>query len=59
MWNYAGIPVRDLFFAFEKYSDGFHDYSQAELAVFNNTGQCVYFVTLVIFAVGQPSLHSK
>ena len=48
MWNYAGIPVRDLFFAFEKYSDGFHGYSQAELTVFNNAGQCVYFVTLVI-----------
>ena len=48
MWKHAGIPVRDLFFAVEKYSDGFHDYSQAELTVFNNAGQCIYFVTLVI-----------
>jgi sodium/potassium-transporting ATPase subunit alpha len=52
MWKHAGIPVRDLFFAFEKYSDGFHGYTQDELTHFNNTGQCVYFVTLVILQWG-------
>jgi len=52
MWKYAGIPVKDLFFAFEKYSDGFFGYTQAELTHFNNTGQCIYFVTLVILQWG-------
>ncbi|ANB11344.1 Ca(2+)/Mn(2+)-transporting P-type ATPase PMR1 [Sugiyamaella lignohabitans] len=52
MWKYAHIPMRDLFFAFEKYSEGFHGYTQAELVAFNNTGQCVYFVTLVILQWG-------
>jgi sodium/potassium-transporting ATPase subunit alpha len=52
MWKHAGIPARDLFFAFEKYTDGFHGYTQDELINFNNTGQCVYFVTLVILQWG-------
>ena len=52
MWKYAGIPVRDLFWAFEKYSDGFYGHTQAELTNFNNVGQCVYFVTLVILQWG-------
>ncbi|KAJ4288867.1 hypothetical protein N0V88_007197 [Collariella sp. IMI 366227] len=52
MWKYAGIPIKDLFFAFEKYSDGFYGYTAEELAHFNITGQCVYFVTLVILQWG-------
>ncbi|KAF8231370.1 calcium ATPase [Tricholoma matsutake] len=52
MWKRAGIPAKALFFAFEKYSDGFYGHTQAELTVFNNTGQCVYFVTLVILQWG-------
>ena len=52
MWKQAGIPVQDLFFAFEKYTAGFHGYTQGELTHFNNTGQCVYFVTLVILQWG-------
>ncbi|KAL2132267.1 hypothetical protein VTI74DRAFT_4007 [Chaetomium olivicolor] len=52
MWKYAGIPVKDLFFAFENYSEGFYGYSADELAHFNTTGQCVYFVTLVILQWG-------
>lgn len=51
-WRYARIPVGDLFFAFEKYTDGFHGYAQAELTAFNTTGQSVYFVTLVILQWG-------
>ncbi|KAK6359982.1 hypothetical protein TWF696_001103 [Orbilia brochopaga] len=52
MWRHARIPARDLFFAFEKYQDGFHGYTQEQLTNFNVTGQCVYFVTLVILQWG-------
>lgn len=48
MWRYAGIPASSLFGAFENYGDGFYGYSQDDLNNFLNTGQCVYFVTLVI-----------
>ncbi|KAL7932569.1 hypothetical protein V8C35DRAFT_307459 [Trichoderma chlorosporum] len=52
MWRKAGIPVSQLFFLFEGYSEGFHGYTQDELNQFNYTGQCVYFVTLVILQWG-------
>ena len=52
MWKYAHIPIGDLFFAFEKYTDGYFGHTQAELTNFNNTGQCVYFVTVVILQWG-------
>ncbi|KAG6816182.1 hypothetical protein H0H87_008056 [Tephrocybe sp. NHM501043] len=52
MWKYAHIPVRDLFFAFEKYSDGFYGHTAEELAHFNAVGQSVYFVTVVILQWG-------
>ncbi|CAG9975540.1 unnamed protein product [Clonostachys byssicola] len=51
-WKAARIPIKDLFFLFEGYTDGFHGYSADELAQFNYTGQCVYFVTLVILQWG-------
>ncbi|KAG6016054.1 hypothetical protein E4U54_002417 [Claviceps lovelessii] len=51
-WQAAGIPIKDLFFAFEKYSAGFHGYTQDELTYFNSVGQSVYFVTLVILQWG-------
>jgi sodium/potassium-transporting ATPase subunit alpha len=52
MWRHAGIPASALFFAFERYSDGFYGYTAEELQRFNTTGQCVYFVTLVILQWG-------
>ncbi|KAF1356357.1 putative Na/K ATPase alpha 1 subunit [Delphinella strobiligena] len=52
MWHHARIPIGDLFFAFEKYSDGFHGYTQDELNHFNTVGQGVYFVALVIMQWG-------
>lgn len=52
MWKYAGIPIRDLFFLFEGYTEGFHGYTQDQLAHFNSVGQSVYFVTLVILQWG-------
>ncbi|KAH8888990.1 calcium ATPase [Thozetella sp. PMI_491] len=52
MWKYAGIPIKDLFFLFEGYNDGFYGYSQDELTYFNATGQCVYFVCLVMLQWG-------
>jgi sodium/potassium-transporting ATPase subunit alpha len=52
MWRHAKIPASALFFAYEKYTDGFYGYSQEELIQFNTVGQCVYFVTLVILQWG-------
>lgn len=52
MWKHAGMPTRELFLLFEGYTDGFHGYTAAELAHFNATGQCVYFVTLVLLQWG-------
>lgn len=51
MWSYAGIPITGMFFAFENYSDGYYGHSQDDLNNFLNTGQCVYFVTLVILQI--------
>ncbi|KIW29525.1 uncharacterized protein PV07_05338 [Cladophialophora immunda] len=50
--RYAHIPMTDLFFAFEKYTEGFHGYTEAELTAFNTTGQSVYFITLVLLQWG-------
>ncbi|KAF3481665.1 cation-transporting ATPase pma1 [Arthroderma uncinatum] len=52
MYRKAGIPFHSLVFAYEKYSDGFYGYTKAELTNFNNVGQCVYFVTLVVLQWG-------
>ncbi|GLA30049.1 hypothetical protein AnigIFM63326_008246 [Aspergillus niger] len=60
MYKKAGIPFHALVFAFEKYSDGFYGYTEAELTNFNNVGQSVYFVTLVIMQWGNIlSVRSK
>ncbi|ORX34849.1 K, P-type ATPase [Kockovaella imperatae] len=56
IYSYAGIPVHKMFFAFAHYSDGYYGHTQAELNNFLNTGQCVYFVTLVILQFA--NLHS-
>jgi sodium/potassium-transporting ATPase subunit alpha len=59
-WRHARIPIGDLFFAFEGYTEGFHGYTQAELNHFNTVGQGVYFVTLVIMQFGNLlSVRSK
>ncbi|KAH7173349.1 uncharacterized protein B0J16DRAFT_349923 [Fusarium flagelliforme] len=52
MWRYAKLSASDLFFLFEGYSEGYHGYTKDELTKFNNTGQCVYFVTLVFLQWG-------
>lgn len=39
MWRYAKIPVSDLFFLYEKWTDGYRGFTQAELTQFNNTGK--------------------
>lgn len=51
MWSYAGIPITGMFFVFENYSDGYYGWSQDELNNFLSTGQCVYFVTLVVLQI--------
>jgi sodium/potassium-transporting ATPase subunit alpha len=52
MWRHAKIPASALFFAYEKYTDGFYGYTQDELTYFNTVGQCVYFITVVIMQWG-------
>ncbi|OCK80749.1 putative Na/K ATPase alpha 1 subunit [Lepidopterella palustris CBS 459.81] len=52
LYKHARIPFHALAFAFEKYSDGFYGYTEAELLHFQTVGQCVYFVTLVILQWG-------
>lgn len=53
MYTAAGIPPKGMFFAFAKYSqDGYYGHSLNDLNKFLSTGQCVYFVTLVILQVG-------
>lgn len=52
LYRHAKIPFHALVFAFEKYSDGFYGYTEAELINFQTVGQCVYFVTLVILQWG-------
>ncbi|PWY87388.1 calcium ATPase [Aspergillus heteromorphus CBS 117.55] len=52
MYRHAGIPFHALVFAFEKYSAGFYGYTEAELTHFNDVGQSVYFVTLVLMQWG-------
>ncbi|KAI2632959.1 putative Na/K ATPase alpha 1 subunit [Xylaria nigripes] len=52
MWRHAGIPIHELFFLFEGYTEGFHGYTADELTHFNRVGQGVYFVTLVIMQWG-------
>lgn len=52
MYKKAGIPFHALALGFERYSDGFYGYTTDELTHFNNVGQCVYFVTLVILQWG-------
>ncbi|KAJ5457798.1 hypothetical protein N7475_009186 [Penicillium sp. IBT 31633x] len=60
MWRHARIPISDLIFSFEKYDAGFHGYTKDELVHFNNVGQCVYFVALVIMQWGNVlSVRSK
>ena len=51
-WRHAGIPASALFFAFEKYADGFYGYTEAELTQFNVVGQSVYFICLLILQWG-------
>lgn len=52
LWRYAGMPISELFFLYEGYSEGYRGYTQGQLTNFNNVGQCVYFITLVILQWG-------
>ncbi|KAI1922423.1 hypothetical protein LOZ65_003530 [Ophidiomyces ophidiicola] len=52
MYRKAGIPFHSLVFAYENYREGFYGYTTEELVHFNNVGQCVYFVTLVVLQWG-------
>ncbi|KAJ3143270.1 hypothetical protein HDU90_000027 [Geranomyces variabilis] len=51
MYKYGGFTPGDLFFAFENFGST-SAYTADELTNFVNTGQCVYFVTLVILQWG-------
>lgn len=51
IYQAAGIPMNKMFFAYANYSDGYYGHTQAELNNFLNTGQCVYFVCLVVIQI--------
>lgn len=51
IYTAAGIPISGMFFVFAKYGEGYYGHSAEQLAHFLCTGQCVYFVTLVILQV--------
>ncbi|CAG8769228.1 9509_t:CDS:1, partial [Dentiscutata erythropus] len=48
MQQYGGFSASDLLLAFDKWSDGYKNYSQDQLNEFMYTGQCVLFVSLVV-----------
>ncbi|KAJ3335854.1 hypothetical protein HDU93_004240 [Gonapodya sp. JEL0774] len=48
----AGIGIRDLVFAFDKWQDGYLGYSIEDLSNFNSVAQCIYYVTMVITQFG-------
>jgi sodium/potassium-transporting ATPase subunit alpha len=45
---YGGFRIGDLFLSFDKYREGFYGKSQHELNELMYTGQCIFFVTLVM-----------
>jgi sodium/potassium-transporting ATPase subunit alpha len=59
-WRHARIPVKALFLAFNKYSDGFYGYTEQQLVDVNTIGQSVYFITLLILQWGNVlSIRNK
>lgn len=48
LYQTLGIPLNGLFLAYEKWGDGYYGYSADQLSKTLATGQCVYFVTLVV-----------
>jgi len=56
MNNYGGISPGQLVFAFDKWQDGYLGYSINYLNNLQNTGQTIFFVTLVIVQFG--NLHA-
>lgn len=52
MSKYGGFSASDLLFAFDKWTDGYKGYTQDQLNEFVYTGQCVYFITIVITQFG-------
>ncbi|KZV91494.1 calcium ATPase [Exidia glandulosa HHB12029] len=47
-----GIGFKDLILAFDKWTDGYKGRTADELAVLVNTGQCIYYVTMVFMQYG-------
>ncbi|RIB24813.1 hypothetical protein C2G38_1997693 [Gigaspora rosea] len=48
MQLYGGFSASDLLFAYDKWTDGYKNYTQDQLNEFMYTGQCVLFVSLVV-----------
>jgi sodium/potassium-transporting ATPase subunit alpha len=46
--RYANLPFKDVIFAYGNWTDGYKGYTMDQLNQFNNVGQCVYFVILVM-----------
>ena len=47
MYSYGGLGLGDLFFAFDKYTDGYKGLTQSQLNELQYTGQTIFFVTLL------------
>jgi sodium/potassium-transporting ATPase subunit alpha len=52
MSKYAGLPTSQLLFSFDKFKGGFQNQSEEKLREFVQTGQSVYFMTLVLCQFG-------
>lgn len=48
MQQYGGFSASDLLLAYDKWTDGYKNYTQDQLNEFMYTGQCVLFVSLVV-----------
>ncbi|KAJ1967194.1 hypothetical protein IWQ62_002006 [Dispira parvispora] len=48
MWSYGKLSPYDLFFAYDKWRDGYQGYTHQELSNLLHTGQCVMFISLVM-----------
>ncbi|OAX37831.1 calcium ATPase [Rhizopogon vinicolor AM-OR11-026] len=56
MWfvymNQQGLGFHDVILAYNKWTDGYHGYTQDQLNHFVSVGQCIYYVTMVFMQYG-------
>jgi sodium/potassium-transporting ATPase subunit alpha len=52
MWQFGGFHIKELFFIFDGFKEGFHNMHSKQLHELLYQGQCVYFVALVLVQFG-------